>query len=116
MVDLWHKDRLWPHELSKLMGTPLPGSIAPGIYCESKRDWERLRDKGLRPGLDRIRRVGVPHPSEPGTPPAGLMMRVASEEQLAWLRENELAEIPRAVKPLLQMRGPVTDLPVVGRS
>lgn len=116
MVTLWHKDRYWPDDRSPLMGTPLPGSIAPGIYCESKKDWERLRDKSLRPGLDRIRRVGVPHPSEPGTPPAGLMMRVATPEQLAWLKGHEAEEIPRAPRPLIEARGPVSPLPGLRRA
>lgn len=111
MPRLWHKDRLWPDEVSPLMGTPLPHAIPPGIYCESKEDWTRIRTKGVRPGLDPIRRVGVPHPSEPGIAPAGLMMKVATPEQLAWMKANEKAEIPRAARPLIEARGPVSPLP-----
>ncbi|MGW9820181.1 hypothetical protein [Methylorubrum extorquens] len=99
MTTLWHKDRYWPAELSLITGAPIEGAIQPGIYAESKEDWERVRKKGFRQGVDRIRRVGVS--AQPGIAPAGLMMNVASPAQLAWLKANETAAIPALATPAL---------------
>lgn len=102
MTTLWHKDRYWPSELSPLTGAPIEGAIQPGIYAETKEDWERVRKRGFRQGVDRLRRVGVS--AEPGIAPAGLMMNVATAAQLAWLKANETAAIPAPATPSL---GPV---------
>lgn len=101
MTTLWHKDRYWPSETSAITGGPLPAAIPPGIYAESVKDWERLRAKSFRPGLDTIRKVGVSKVA--GIAPAALMMNVATPDQLAWLKANEKAEIPAPVEPAVRL-------------
>ncbi|MCK2054966.1 hypothetical protein [Methylobacterium sp. 37f] len=113
MTTLWHKDRLWPSETSPITGGPLPGAIPPGIYAESIKDWERLRARSFRPGLDVIRKVGVSKVA--GIPLAGLMMNVASAEQLAWLKANEKVEIPAPVVPAVGVRVDMSPLAILGR-
>jgi len=113
MTTLWHKDRYWPAETSPITGGPLPGAIPPGIYAESVKDWERLRAKSFRPGLDVIRKVGVS--KVPGIAPAGLMLKVASAEQLAWLTANEKVEIPAPVQPAVGVRVDVSPLAILRR-
>lgn len=101
MTTLWHKDRLWPSETSRITGEPNSDAIPPGIYAENIPDWERIAKKGFRPGLDNIRKVGVS--KEFGIPPAALKMRVATSDQLAWLKANEKVEIPASVEPVVRL-------------